>query len=307
MSEQSIFMPVMNQFEIYDFSKHNETYILLEKHNESAQQLFSQFDSLFSLHSHDVMEILVFIDGECEFFCEGKTYTLKKGDVVIVPAYGVHKANVKDLHDYERIILTISPQLLADFSASSPSLHENILSQKTQASYVNHLDNKSFKDILSLLQEITDKIKKGEEHFTFTIHYLLFQVLQVIFNPTSSLSEYSHTEEPDQRLAAILEYIETHLTHPDLSLDTVSNEFHLNKYYFSHYFKKQMYLPFYRYVTLKRLSNAVTMIKQNELSIENIALKCGFTDYSSFYRLFKKEYNLSPKKMQTRDGSSASK
>ncbi|MEH7414307.1 AraC family transcriptional regulator [Neobacillus drentensis] len=40
------------------------------------------------------------------------------------------------------------------------------------------------------------------------------------------------------------------------------------------------------------------MIKQNEFSIETIALKCGFPDYSSFYRLFKKEYNLSPKNLQ---------
>jgi transcriptional regulator GlxA family with amidase domain len=59
-----------------------------------------------------------------------------------------------------------------------------------------------------------------------------------------------------------------------------------------------MNLPFYRYVSLKRLARAVTMIKQNQNSIEDVATKCGFTDYSSFYRLFKKEYNLSPKNLQ---------
>ncbi|WP_181833191.1 hypothetical protein [Bacillus taeanensis] len=72
--EQSIFMPFINQyFEIYYFSKHPQSYRRLKKHNKSAEK-FSQLDSLFRLHSHDVMEVLVFLDGECEFFCEGKTY-----------------------------------------------------------------------------------------------------------------------------------------------------------------------------------------------------------------------------------------
>ena len=72
----------------------------------------------------------------------------------------------------------------------------------------------------------------------------------------------------------------------------------MNKYYFSHYFKERMNLPFYRYVSLKRLSMALDMIKQNQLPMEQIAVKCGFLDYSSFYRLFKKEYMVSPKNLQ---------
>ena len=177
-------------------------------------------------------------------------------------------------------------------------MKENIVYQKTQGSYVLHLHSKNSQDIISLLQEITHRLKNGEENFSFTLHYLLFQALQVIFDPASRMPNLSNKDELDQRFVSILEYIESHLTEPDLSLDNISNYFHLNKYYFSHYFKKNMNLPFYRYVSLKRLSFAVTMIKQNQLSMDKIALKCGFPDYSSFYRLFKKEYNLSPKKLQ---------
>jgi len=298
--EQSVFLPVISKdFEIYYFSKNNLSYEWLKKHNESAEK-FSQLDPLFRLHSHDVMEILVFLDGECEFFCEGKTYFLRRGDVVVIPPYAVHKAIVKNIDNYERIIVTVSSHLMEDFGSSSPSMQENMGYQKTQGSYVLHLDSKNFQDINTLLFEITQKIKKDEENISFTLHYLLFQVLQVIFNPASSMPNLSNKDEVDQRLAMILEYIESHLTDSDLNLDNVSTYFHLNKYYFSHYFKKKMNLPFYRYVSLKRLSLAVTMIKQNQMSIENIALKCGFPDYSSFYRLFKKEYNLSPKSIQKR-------
>ncbi|WP_227937601.1 AraC family transcriptional regulator [Alkalihalobacillus deserti] len=296
--KQSVLIPVKSQdFEIYDFRKKNKFADLLKKHNESAES-FAKLETLFRLHSHDVMEVLVFSGGECEFFCEGKTYSLRKGDVVVVPPYAVHKATVTNIDNYERTIIKVSGHLMRDFLSSSPSMKENIVYQKTQGSYVLHLDPKNFQDIISLLHEITYKIKNGEENYSFTLHYLLFQVLQDIFNPASSMPNLSQKDELDQRLVSILDYIESHLTEPDLSLDKVSNYFHLNKYYFSHYFKKNMNLPFYRYVSLKRLSFAVTMIKQNQISIETIALKCGFPDYSSFYRLFKKEYNLSPKNLQ---------
>lgn len=296
--KQSILIPVINKgFEIHYFSKKNQSHDWLDKYNESSEK-FSQLESLFQLHRHDILEVLVFLDGECEFFCEGKTYSLRRGDVVVIPPYAVHKAIVKSMDNYERIIVSVSEHLMSDFLSSSPSMKENMVYQKTQGSYVLHLHSKNSQDIISLLQEITHRIKVGEENFSFTLHYLLFQALQIIFDPASNMPNLSNKDKLDQRFVSILEYIESHLTELDLSLDNISNYFHLNKYYFSHYFKKNMNLPFYRYVSLKRLSFAVTMIKQNQISIEEIALKCGFPDYSSFYRLFKKEYNLSPKKLQ---------
>jgi AraC-like DNA-binding protein len=296
--KQAALIPVINKgFEINYFSKKNQFYDRLKKYNESPE-IFSQLEPLFRLHRHDALEILVFLDGECEFFCEGKTYSLKRGDVVVIPPYAVHKAIVKSPDSYERIIVSVNEHLMDDFISSSPSMKENIVYQKTRGSYLLHLHSKNFQDIISLLQELNDRIKNGEDTFSFSLHYLLFQVLQVIFDPASNRPDLSNKDELDQRFVSILEYIESHLTEPDLSLENVSKHFHLNKYYFSHYFKKNMNLPFYRYVSLKRLSFAVTMIKQNQLSIEKIALNCGFPDYSSFYRLFKKEYNLSPKRFQ---------
>jgi|GEM_PF-6505741 len=299
--KQSILIPVINNgFEINYFMKknpyHNWRNWLDSK--DISRDDFSQIENLFRLHRHDVMEILVFLEGECEFFCEGKCYSLKKGDVVVIPPYAVHQATVKDFDSYERIIINISEHLLDDFISSSPSMKEHIINHKTQGSYVLHLQSQKFQDILSLLEQLNDKIAIEKDHFSFSTTYLFYQFIQLVFDPASSRLNLNNDNQQDQRFLSILKHIELHLTEPDLSLENVSNHFHLNKYYFSHYFKKNMNLSFYRYVSLKRLAYAVTMIKQNQISIEKIALKCGFLDYSSFYRLFKKEYNLSPKKLQ---------
>lgn len=299
--KQSILIPVINNgFEINYLVKKN---LADNCHNwlrtyEGSSDDYTLLENLFRLHRHDIMEILVFLDGECEFFCEGKTYSLKKGDVVVIPPYAVHQAIVKDFDTYERIIINISEHLLDDFISSSPSMKENIVYQKTQGSYVLHLHSKKYQDILALLHQLNQRLVNEKDNLSFSTNYLFFQLIQVIFDPVSSTQSLNNDHELDERFVSILEYIELHLTEPDLSLENISSYFHLNKYYFSHYFKKNMSLPFYRYVSLKRLAYAVTMIKQNQISIEKVALKCGFLDYSSFYRLFKKEYNLSPKKLQ---------
>ncbi|MEH7414308.1 AraC family ligand binding domain-containing protein, partial [Neobacillus drentensis] len=252
--ERPVFIPVMGKdFEIYYFNKKYQSESRLKKYNESAEK-FSQLETLFQLHSHDVYEFLVFLGGECEFFCEGKTYFLRRGDIVLIPPYAVHEANVKDINQYERIILHISGHIMDDFSSSSSSLKENIVYQKAQGSYVSHLHSKNFQEVISLFHEIINRIKNDEGNFSFTLHYLLFQALQIIFNPESGLANLGIKDQVDQRFVSILDYLELHLTDPDLSLERVSNHFHLNKYYFSHYFKKNMNLPFYRYVSLKRLS-----------------------------------------------------
>ncbi|MEH7237720.1 AraC family transcriptional regulator [Bacillus sp. JJ1562] len=296
--KESTFMPVLNEnFEVYYWSKKYQSHDWGRPPDKSSEN-YSEIEPLFRLHSHDAMEVLVFLGGECEFFCEGQVYSLTKGDVVIIPQYAVHKAEVSDFDNYERIVSTISKSLLAEFLSISPYMSDRINYHKTQGSYVVHLQSENIKEILSLFQDISNRLKVNSGPNSFALHYLLFQALQIILNPASSEPTNSLSSDADQRLNSIIEYIENHLTDPEMNLDNVSSHFHLNKYYFSHYFKNHMKVPFYRYVLLKRLATSVALIKQNELSIEEIATKCGFQDYSSFYRLFKKEYNLSPKNLQ---------
>ncbi|WP_156289312.1 helix-turn-helix domain-containing protein [Oceanobacillus salinisoli] len=295
---KTYFLPMLTQdFEIYHMGPTIETSIL-RKHNESAWGGLESTEPFYQLHSHEVFEIFILVDGECEYFCEGMTYNLKKGDVVVIPPYAVHRVIANSLDQYERFVVTISQHLMNDFEYSSPLLKENTTFQKANGIYMYHLDSKSFQHMVSLLKSIIKKIKEGKEKYSFTLQYQLFQALELIFNPTKSAAGLSKKNELDERLVSILEYIEEHLTDPALTLEHVSERFYLSKYYFSHYFKEKMNLPFYRYVTLKRLSLALSMIKQNEISIKEIAVQCGFVDYSSFYRLFKKEYNMSPKTLQ---------
>lgn len=296
--KETHFLPLaIQEFEIYRVGKNMPEKVTLKKQYETEHST-SSIEKFFQLHSHDVFEFLILLNGECEYFCEGKTFYLKKGDVMVVPPHTVHRALVKDINQYERFLIHMNPHLLVDFQQSSLHLKEHTAFQKINGNYVYHLDATSFQKVVALLNSLCKKIEEEQYVYLFTIQNLLFQALNFIFDSSISKQDMRINHSLDQRLVSILTFIEKHLTNAELSLNLLSETFHMNKYYFSHYFKERMNVSFYRYVSLKRLSMAVDLIKQNQLPMEQIALKCGFLDYSSFYRLFKKEYMVSPKNLQ---------
>ena len=66
--------------------------------------------------------------------------------------------------------------------------------------------------------------------------------------------------------------------------------------YLSKIFKESMGKTFTHYLNLVRIENSKKMLMSEELTLEEIALKSGFTDQSYFTKVFKKLVDVSPKK-----------
>ncbi|MDF2613123.1 MAG: response regulator containing CheY-like receiver domain and AraC-type DNA-binding domain [Clostridia bacterium] len=66
--------------------------------------------------------------------------------------------------------------------------------------------------------------------------------------------------------------------------------------YLSKIFKESMGKSFTHYLNLVRIENSKKMLMGEDITLEEIALKSGFTDQSYFTKVFKKLTNVSPKK-----------
>ena len=83
------------------------------------------------------------------------------------------------------------------------------------------------------------------------------------------------------KLRQTIDYIQSNLD-KKLSLETMAREIDMGRYYFADQFKQAMGVSPYQYVIEQRLAKAKKLLQQQERSLADIALDCGFASQSHF-------------------------
>lgn len=80
----------------------------------------------------------------------------------------------------------------------------------------------------------------------------------------------------------------------EFSLESLSQKYHVSPSCLSHHFKEQVGLSPMQFITLRRLTHGQLLLSKTELSVQEIALRCGFNDVSNFIRRFRQQYGETP-------------
>lgn len=96
----------------------------------------------------------------------------------------------------------------------------------------------------------------------------------------------------DERLNEILNFIQSN--YKEVTLDMVSEQFHLSKQYLSKYIKEKSGNNFGEIVTAIKMKKARNLLKNEGMTVEVIAEKVGYLNVEHFTRQFKKRYQMTP-------------
>lgn len=249
------------------------------------------------IHSHDYYEFYFFLEGNVSLQIEKEIYPVQFGDMMLVPPHIFHRPIVHNSNlPYRRFVFWISKDFcehLAQHSSCYTYLIDYV--KKTQT-YLFHLNQISFNTLQSKIIRLLEEMRS--ERFGKDIQLELF-VSDFILHINRLIYEQLEPKQKSDETSlysSLIEYIEEHLEE-DLSLDRLANNFFVSKYHIAHIFKENLGLSIHQYITKKRLSLCQTAICSNK-NITDVYQSYGFGDYSSFYRAFKKEFGISPKKYQ---------
>lgn len=251
-------------------------------------------DIKFEYHHHDFSKIVILIDGDLTYYIEGKAYILKPWDILFVNKNEIHKPVVNSDKYYERIVIWLNPDFMAKYAQGNNNLLKCFEVAIKNNYNLLRLNMKSIDIIKNLIQDIQN-CNNSNEFGSEILKESLFVQLMVLMNRLFLNSDKNRDIEDiqyDKTIEGVLNYINSNLEN-DLSIDTIASEFFISKYYLMRKFKNQIGSSIHNYVVQKRLILARSLISDG-LSMSSVCSRCGFNDYSSFVRAFKKVYGVSP-------------
>lgn len=230
--------------------------------------------STFADHYHTVYELNFFISGDAEFLIEDKIYPLKPGDLIIVQPGQHHNVRMLSPAKYERYVLRFSEYLI-------PS---DILAKFSRRSGCFHVGDTVIPSLFSRFDYHVENIGDDRETLKMLFRCVLTEIL--VYFASVGGKEGTAVSLLKGDMAVVLDYINKNLERP-LCLEDICREFHYSKSYICHEFSVNMGVPIIQYVRTKKIMYANALIRSGKSPTE-VAMQCGYSDYSTFYRMYKK-------------------
>ena len=151
--------------------------------------------------------------------------------------------------------------------------------------------------LLKSIMEITDLARTPDESFQFYAKTLLMNLLlHISCEDRSDQPLFSHYPPAVQQA---LGFIETNYMN-SMTLEEIAAHVSLSREYFCRLFRQHTGQTPMSYLQRMRIHNAKLMLLGEDISVEEVATRCGFRALSYFYAVFKKHTGQSPWQYQLR-------
>ena len=248
-------------------------------------------------HYHDSYELYLQTAGERTLLLNDLRYTLRPGDLYFLKPFELHYTKSYESSYYERYLMNIPSSFLSPIltEAESAALFGSL------DSCVLHLDEKQAASAL-------DACRKAEHYSSrkgfLSEKLLCSSVLQMLSYISELLSRKEIAEGlsaeniPDEIVSAI-RFINRHYSEP-VTLEQAAQRVHMSRYHFCRIFHSATGATFLEYLYNVRLAKVHQLLLGSELSLNEIAVRCGFSSTQHLTRIFKAAYGMPPREFRKR-------
>ena len=245
-------------------------------------------------HYHEFQKIVIFFSGNVTYMVEGKVYQLMPWDILLINHHEMHKPIIQPGVPYERIILWLNREFLEKETLKQYHLDDCFQETVVKKSNLLRTEAKYRMKFSNLLHELEDSFH-SKEYANELYSNTLFVQLMILINRMQASSTTIETQssiQSNKHVDSLIAYISENLS-GDLSIDALSSALFLSSSYLMHKFKEVTGTSLHNYITKKRLTNAIELMRDGT-PITTASLQSGYSDYSTFLRTFRKVYHCTP-------------
>lgn len=237
------------------------------------------WQSLF--HTHQFTELFYVASGNGVFALPDREFEITAGDFIIIPPYTEHTERSCTGTPLEYYVLGIDG---IAFQTDSDDLSAYPPKGFGSSPYVSEL-----------FRQMVYEAKHAEYGSDAVCHHLLEVLIIRILRNDKLVAVPSNTMRMTKECARIKEYMDNNYSE-HITLDTLTELTHLNKYYLAHSFVKYTGLSPIQYLNERRMETACMLLRETDFSISDISSSTGFSSQSYFAQSFRKKYGITPVK-----------
>lgn len=241
-------------------------------------------------HSHDFYEIYFFMDGNVKYYIENESYTLAKGDVLIIPPGKLHRPVIEGNTPYDRYVLWIYNRYVSSNKGISCLMGEITAMIEEKNTRLISFEGSALKALTEMLDRLMGDSRSDGDISFYTAESRITLILSELLS-CFRRTEKVHEEQEDT-VQQVISYINRNVADAP-SLEELSAKFFVSKYYLLRKFKEHTKTTIHRYILMKKINLAKELLEKGEPP-NKVCEKCGFSTYSNFYKAFTDQTGTAP-------------
>ena len=230
-------------------------------------------------HAHEACEIYVNLSGDVAFEVEGRIYPISRGSVIITRPYEYHHCVFLSRCHHDHIWITFSARAYDGFLGM-------FFSREKGRDNLIRLDESQLGTLMELLRSLLD----GEDD-PLEQRIAFLQLVRILRSGTNdTLPGESARMPPD--VAAALRYMDEHLTE-ELDIRTVAGVCNVSINTLERHFQDTFRMTPFAVLRKRRLYASMERLR-NGASVAEAARESGFSDYSHYIQLFRRQFGVTP-------------
>lgn len=246
-------------------------------------------------HYHDKIELLYCLEGELEITLFSKSIVLKPGDFIYLAQNTPH-ATTAYSDTNRHICIKFANQIIhVPSSRNIPSEEYFVSLLSDYEVFTSNDENRE--QIYNLFVSSYENFSHDDYFKRLTLCSNIMAIMAYIFKETTENSEKSVKKNTLNNFSTLFEYIDENFA--TITLEDAARYCAMSYSYFSRNFKSEFGISFTNFVTKKRVEKSLDYLSKSDMSLNDVALECGFSNLSHYIKCFNQEKGLTPKKFRS--------